>query len=256
MKELPEQQAKSSCTLALLWGNLPRLRGRAKSIQTALKAGLSCFTESLDLLCDTQIHDLKIASWLNDWAVNGPSASYTLQDKSNGSLSGLYPTQIHIYRDILQGITRFSVLAARLTTLKILSRVASMLTFQAASESAALTFLKDKELAETSIKHCVDDICSSIPFFMRPVDTLTTLQFYPHEPGLAPLFMERTPEMIAGFSNITLCVSVASRLETIPLEQRQWLQQYLTLLSADPLAHQEKAMRLQIKIQQCGKQFI
>ena len=88
----------------------------------------------------------------------------------------------------------------------------------------------------------------SVPFFMGRDNPEAMLAHYPHAAGAAYIPRDPGPDVITSMSQMLHVNAVASGIEGIPRTQRQWLQQYMTVLSRDPLVDRERAMRLELKI--------
>lgn len=81
---------------------------------------------------------------------------------------------------------------------------------------------------------------------MSPGNVEAIASHYPHGPESAYIPDEPSPNTIASMSLLKNNLEVASRASCIPLGQRQWLQQYQTLLSRNRIAAREKALRLEL----------
>lgn len=75
------------------------------------------------------------------------------------------------------------------------------------------------------------------------------LAHYPHVPGAAYIPTDPGPDVITSMSQMLDTTAIASSIECIPRTQKQWLQQYMTVLSRNPREDREKALRLELSIQ-------
>ena len=94
--------------------------------------------------------------------------------------------------------------------LSMISNVASVFASCSAYQEAQ-PLLELNGWAETSLRLCVDEICSSVPMIMGLTDIDAILLHYPHEAGAALLAGEPTPALLAGMTNFRWPVIVASQ---------------------------------------------
>ena len=101
---------------------------------------------------------------------------------------------------------------------------------------------------ESALKDIVDDVCAAVPFYMRPQDPEAILNHYPHPPDRMPPLMSHGPELVASMTLVLGLLYAASTVDATPTSQRQWIQQYMTLLSGNPAGSAKKAMKLEINL--------
>ena len=224
---------------------IPELRSREKVLLQGLENGNFNAVDARKFLEDAKEEEVSLDKWISEYDQGFPPTVQTLLDSTQIGKVNRHPKVIRIHHKICQATLRTYWRATHIVVLGMIHKIAKAAALGLPHQQA-LPFIRDQRYAEGNLQFCVDEICSSVPGFMFFANTDAMLKHYPHEPGAAPLPSEPTPELMAGLSQIRWPVMVASQVETVPRAQRQWLQQYLTLLSSDPIADWDRAMRLEL----------
>ena len=208
-------------TLAFIARSIPNLGAR----YTAICNASSPIREAQELFQDAQAEDEKAASWPYQKPHRMPYMSYPLEPQE----SRMYPSRIDVYH---QG-TRAAVCNGwRLMRVGLLGFVAQTAGFLASTTNADLWDAQKQ--AEEKIRVLVDDFCASIPYIISPHDTAKIRRHYPHAPGDLTFLHFPEPDLVASMSQLLPPLIVGSQVYCIPHSQRQWLQQYMTMLSKNP----------------------
>lgn len=228
-------------TMAFIARSIPKLRARYAVLCTALSGGIIPIREAQELFRDAQAEDEKAASWPYQKQHRMPHKSYPLTFPNKES-SEMYPSRIDVYH---HGTHAAVCNGWRLMRVGLLALVA-----QTAGFLASTTFFPEQaecwdahNQAEKKIQVLVDDFCASIPYIISPHDTAKMRRHYPHAPGDLNFLHFPEPDLVASMSQLLPPLIVGSQVYCIPRSQRQWLQQYMTMLSKNP-EDREKAMKL------------
>ncbi|KAL8792195.1 MAG: hypothetical protein Q9195_005217 [Heterodermia aff. obscurata] len=231
-------------TMAFVARGIPKLGARYATLCTASSGGLMPIREAQELFRDAQAEDEKAASWPYQKQHRMPYMSYPLGSPNKKSSNEMYPSRIDVYR---HGTHAAVCNGWRLLRVGLLALVAKTAEFLAStsvfSEPAGRLWDAHKE-AEEKIQVLVDDCCASIPYIISPHDTAKMRRNYPHAPGDLDFRDFPEPDIVASMSQLLPTLIVGSQVYCIPRSQKQWLQQYMTMLSKNPEEDSEKAMRL------------
>lgn len=225
-------------TMAFVARSLPKLGARYAALCTA-SSGLP-IREAQELFRDAQAEDEKASSWLYQKGHRMPYMSYPLTFPNKSS--EMYPSRIDVYR---HGTHAAVCNGWRLLRVGLLSLVAQTAEFLASTSPEPADWLwHAHDQAEKKIQGLVDDFCASIPYIISPHDTARMRRHYPHAPGDLDFLHFPEPDIVASMSQLLPTLIVGSQVYCIPRSQKQWLQQYMTMLSKNPEEDREKAMKL------------
>ena len=241
-------------TLPHLIKDLPMIRARHRSLLVDRKNGSMSIGAARALLLDAQDEDEKLAPWLSEKAHRRPLLSRPLLPyKANCSIAS-YPSSIDSYRHTTDAAVGNGWRFARCFALMVIADTASMIASGIPSSAESVTLWGVRDKAEEVIRQLVDDFCASIPYILSPEDPETLLNYYPHVPGNAPFDQIPEVNLVTSMSQLMPSIIVGSQIYCIPHSQKQWLQQYLTMLSRNPQADKEKAMNLTL-VEECRYQL-
>ena len=221
---------------------LPRLRAREREFLTSTYNGPDHIMKGSRLLIDAKREYTQLLEWPSDNPRRRPCRSYPLQ-RSNEDPE--YPMRLDIYCDTTQAAICNSWCLAQVLVLNIIVNVANFLISFMPCQLTDLSLHTERSSAEHLIREHIDDFCSTIPYIMNP-NIKEAAHQYPHGPDSARLPKDPGPEVIAGMSQLKKTLEVASQAPSVPYSQKQWMQQYLTLLSRNRSADQEKALRVEL----------
>ena len=176
---------------------------------------------------------------LDTWPSRGlhrtPQTSYPLPQAENRGPTTVYPSRIDIYRDSTRATMHNSWRLARAI---ILDMIAQTARFLAASNAVSVDDAREltnfSHETETGIRSLIDDFCASIPYIISPDNSEKLYLHYPHAPGDAPFAHIPEINLIAGMSQLMPSLVVSLRFSCIPDSQKQWIQQYTTMLTRNP----------------------
>ncbi|KAL8828127.1 MAG: hypothetical protein Q9191_002774 [Dirinaria sp. TL-2023a] len=225
---------------------LPGLRAREKELFNCTHLDKDLALKASILLIDAKREYEQLFEWPAEHPRRHPCRSYPLsKSKDNGS-DAMYPNRIDIYCDTTQATMCNSWHIAQVLLLTIIANAATMLLLSASKKSTRSSLSTEVEHAEHLIRQHIDDFCSTIPYILYPGRIEEVTRHYPHGPNWASLPKDLGPEAIAGMSQLKKTLEVASQARGVPRSQKQWMQQYLTLLSRNRSQDQEKASRLEL----------
>ena len=233
-------------TLPFIATDIPKLRARFRKLCVDQAGGRVLLDDVRALLQDTMRKDLTFAIWPEQKEHRIPYASLPLTFGGHYTSEGLYPTRIDVYRHGTHATTCNGWRLGRVCILAIIALTAGCLASNSICYREAGNLWSLKEQAEKAIQELVDDFCASIPFIINPKHTEEELPYYPHAPGDADFHHVPEPDLIASMSQLLPPLIVSSQIYCIPRSQKQWLQQYMTMLSRNPKEDGEKAMTLSL----------
>lgn len=237
-------------TLPQLIKDLPMIRARHRSLLVDRKNGCMSIGAARALLLDAQDENEKLVPWLSQKAHRRPLMSRPLlPHKTNCSVAS-YPSRIDSYRHSTDVAVVNGWRFARCFALIVIADTASTIASCIPSSAESVTLWGVRDKAEGLIRQLVDDFCASIPYILNPEDTETMLRYYPHAPGDAPFSHIPEVNLVASTSQLLPTIIVGSQIYCIPHSQKQWLQQYLAMLSRNPEVDKEKAMNLKL-VEEC-----
>ena len=241
-------------TLPQLIIDLPMIRARHRSLLADCKQGCMSIGAARTLLLNAQNEDEKLAHWLSQKAHRRPLMSLSLLPSNSNCSIASYPSRIDSYRHSTDVAVVNGSRLARCFALIVIADTASMIASGTASPADSVTLWGVRDKAEEVIRQLVDDFCASIPYILSPEDTEIMLRYYPHAPGDAPFSQIPVVNLVAGMSQLLPSIIVGSQIYCIPHSQKQWLQQYLAMLSRNPEVDKEKAMNLKL-VEECRYQL-
>lgn len=233
-------------TLPFIATDIPKLRARFRKLCVDQTGGHVLLDDVRALLQDAMRKDLTFAVWPDQKEHRIPYASLPLTFGRHYTSEGLYPTRIDVYRHGTHATTCNGWRLGRVGILAIIAQTAGCLASKSICYREAGNLWSLKEQAEGTIQELVDDFCASIPFIINPKHTEEELPYYPHAPGDADFNHVSEPDLIASMSQLLPSLIVGSQIYCIPRSQKQWLQQYMTMLSRNPKEDWEKAMALSL----------
>ncbi len=229
---------------------IPKLRARERSLFERGTDKPIRTIEASVLLCDAKREDGSLVAWPSLGPHRGPCISHSLEREIKLGLPPVYPKRIDVYHHTTQATICNASRLARIQLLAIISRTANLLNQSGfptlCDDETALSLSEDHQQAENKIREYRDDICSSIPFTIHPTNMRENSTHFPHEPGAANISTDSAPDLTASMSQLRMTLLVGSRVDSVPHSQKQWMQQYLTLLSRSPIADRDKAVRLEL----------
>lgn len=232
-------------TLSDVVKSLPRLRAAEKDLLSGAYTDLDLARKGSSLLIAAKREYNQLARWYSDHPRRSPSRSYHLRASESQVEDTVYPKRLDIYRDTTQATMCNSWRMGQVLILNIIVNVANLLVSSKSCHGAALALLEERYTAEYLIREHIDDFCCSVPYVINP-DIKEAGNQYPHGAGSADLPRYLGPEVIAGLSQLKKTLEVGCQARCVPHSQKQWIQQYLTLLSRDRSRDQEKALRLEL----------
>ena len=231
-------------TLAFLGTNIPKLRARYTKLCMAWSGGHVSIRKAHALLQDAKDEDEKAAHWPHQRPHRMPYMSHPLPLSGKKSPSEVYPSRIDKYHHGTHATVCNGWRLARVGFLAIIAQTAGFLASTTTSLSDAKQLWDTRDQAEKMIRELVDDFCASIPYIISPDNTDEMLLYYPHAPGDVSFHHVSESDLISSMSQLLPSLIVGSQVYCIPHSQKQWLQQYMTMLSRNPKEDTEKAMRL------------
>jgi len=235
-------------TLCNMLEGFPKIRAREQALFDGIYDGSSLAAEGSSLLTDAKREYQKASQWPSQQSRRRPCQSHTLRQSHNPTLEPLYPHRVDIFCDTTQATMCNSWRMGQVIMLTIISRVAALLSSLTCCPDTASFLAKEQEYAEHLIVEHIDGFCSSVPYLIYPANSEARTASYPHGPDSAQIPSDLGPEIIAGMSQLKKCLEAGSQAYCVPHSQRQWMQQYLTLLSTNRTADQEKALRLELTL--------
>ena len=202
--------------------------------------------EASQLLTDAKQEYEKLSKWPFEKPSRRPYQSFPLRKSMDHEAFPAYPKRIDIYCYSTAATMSNSWRLAQVHILTIIASMAALLGTRTSRQDTALALKTEKETAEHSIRELIDDICCSIPFILGSDDIEAIATYYPHSPNSTNIPSAPGPNVIAAMSHFKNTLEVGSQAYCIPYSQRQWMQQYLTLLSRDQREDQEKALNLEL----------
>ena len=233
-------------TLPDMVRRLPILFAKGKMLFGGNQDSSDLVVEAAGLLVDAKQEYEKLSEWPFEQPRRRPCQSYPLHKRVDHGIGPVYPSRIDIYCDTTQATLCNSWSLAQVYVLTIIAKVAALLEPFTSCHTDALFLLAEKESAEDRIGEHIDDLCSSIPYITSPNDIEAVAAHYPHGPDSPYVSKNLSLDTIAGMSQLKETLVVGSQTYCIPHSQKQWMQQYLTLLSKDRRADQIKALRLEL----------
>ena len=227
--------------------NIPKLQTRFHCLIKSQVEGKLNYGEAASLLHDLEAEEAKLALWPSFREYRKPHRSLPLQQNFNKKAAqALYPQRIDLYRDFTVA-NMYNAWRLVCVNLHIrISRISSILAKNTPPHIAS-TYTDKQKFADGKVREIIDDLCCSIPFFMNPDEPEAMLAHFPHAAGDANISSDPGPGLIVGMSQMKHFTTCAAALPSVPITQKQWLQQYLTLLSRDPAGDREKAMKLELR---------
>ena len=233
-------------TLPFIATDLPKLRARFRKLCVDQSGGFILLADIRALLHDAMRKDQTFAVWPDQKEHRKPYSSLPLALDGHETSESLYPTRIDLYRHSTNATTCNGWRLGRVGILAIIAQTAGFLASKSVCQTEAENLWSLKEQAEKTIQELLDDLCASIPFIINPKHTEEELPYYPHAPGDANFGHVPEPDLVASMSQLLPSLIVGSQIYCIPRSQKQWLQQYMTMLSRNPKEDGEKAMTLSL----------
>ncbi len=235
-------------TLCDMLEGFPGIRAREKTLFGGIYKGSILIAEAYTLLMDAKREHQKASQWASLKPRRRPCQSHPLHQSHNPTLQTLYPHRIDVFCDTTQATMCNSWRMGQVLMLTIISRVVALLRSLTCCPDTASSLSMEQEHAEHLIAEHIDGFCSSVPYLIYPANPEARTASYPHGPDSTQIPSDLGPEIIAGMSQLKKCLEAGSQAYCVPRSQRQWMQQYLTLLSTNRTADQEKALRLELTL--------
>lgn len=235
-------------TLCDMLEGFPGIRAREKKLFDGIYKGWSLAAEASRLLIDAKREHQQASQWASQKPRRRPCQSHTLRRSYDHTLEPLYPQRVDIFCDTTQATMCNSWRMGQVLMLTIISRVAALLRSLSRCPDTASSLSTEQEYAEHMIAEHIDSFCASIPYLIYPANPEARTAAYPHGADSVQIPTALSPEIIAGMSQLKKCLEAGSQAYCVPRSQRQWMQQYLTLLSANRTADQERALRLELTL--------
>ena len=227
--------------------NLPRLRAAFKKLAVAWSHGALSIPDAYAFLQDARTENEILADWPFRKLHRIPHTSYSLPLVERTGPDAVYPSRIDIYHDGTQATLHNTWRFARANILGMIAQTAG---FIAASSTVSLDDAHElsqlSDPAEEEIRGLIDDFCATVPYIINPDNTEGMLSYYPHAPGDAPLAHIPEVKLIASMCQLIRQLVVSLRFYNIAHSQREWLQQYLTMLSRNPEEDKKKIARMHL----------
>lgn len=235
-------------TLCNMLEGFPGIRAREKTLFDGIYEGSDLAAQASRLLLDAKREHQKASQWVSQKSRRRPCQSHTLRQSHNATLEPLYPHRVDIFCDTTQATMCNSWRMGQVLMLTVISRVAALLRSLSCCPDTASIISKEQEYAEHMIAEHIDGFCASVPYLIYPTNPEARTAAYPHGADSAQVPTDLGPEIIAGMSQLKKCLEAGSQAYCVPRSQRQWMQQYLTLLSTNRTADQERALRLELTL--------
>lgn len=222
------QDSNLFCALAeVVTGNVAVLK-RSRML-CKRPSSLSHRAELETLLEDAKREDVALTSWT--FALPNESCkTCAVTIPSSNSSQRFHPQRILRYDDAPQAGIYISWRICRIRMLDIVSQAYDLLACFYSEDNR-----EEKEKVDKTIACLADDICSSIPFYLGWSDHVGEIYGQPGKiREVADSLTVTGIEMIANWSQLMPVIWATTSLTCVPAAQREWLGEYLTLLSNDP----------------------
>lgn len=238
------------CTLSQDAAVLTDLLTREKRLFNAVAPQDGGAAEALSLFDDAMSAEARLAGWMDGDVYRSPKTSLALSLNSTDASGDAFPSRIDIYHSLPLARTTNTWRTCRILLLNIIRRTGTYVQAgpQAWRFGNQAFFASHAQRAREILLRLVDDFCASIPFCINAKDTPHFAENYPHRPGAAPRTEAPTVELITGMVMIIASLSKVSEVNCVPWSQRQWMQEYMTLLSRHPAVDKERAMRVELQL--------
>ena len=215
------------CKFAEVAINVPRILQRGEGLPEQSEHPSSC-AEAKSVLEDAKREDHTLTSW-PEAPTNNPSKTYCFERLRTDHSEPMYPSKILYYDNATQASVSNSWRFCRIRILCVVSQACSLLEGHCGENPES-----ERAEAEAAITDIVDDICSSIPYYLgwRTPPNLSDMHF-PHSSGDVRSPQITDVETIANWSQMMTLLSTTSSLSCVPQSQRDWMRGYLTLFSND-----------------------
>ena len=225
---------------------LAGIRAREKELFECTQDDMDLAIKASNLLIDAKREYEQLSEWPADHPRRHPRRSCPLSKSKDYGSDAVYPSRIDVYCDTTQATMCNSWHIAQVLVLTIIANVATLLLSSASRKFTNLSLSTEVDHAEHLIREHIDDFCSTIPYILYPNRIEAVAHHYPHGPNSASMPKDLGPEAIAGMSQLKKTLEVGSQARGVPRSQKQWMQQYLTLLSRNRSHDQERASRLEL----------
>ena len=208
---------------------VPHLLFEAITIENSVERGAFDDKAAARFLHDAQIEETKLGSWSpqpNEQLIH----SIPLLQASAFAIPARYPQRIDVYQSTTTASLNNRIRLIRIKLLTSIAKVAKIAQHQPSMQPEIAHLLLTQLDAETSIKSLVDDICATVPYFLRPQSPESLLPFFPHEPRQARFDLEITLQMIPTLSQMIPTLQMVCEEECTPTSAKEWLWQYASLL--------------------------
>ena len=239
----------SDCTLSQDASVLTDLLIREQHLFSAVAPPNESAAEALSLFDDAMSAEARLAGWIDGDIYRSPRTSLALSWNTSVASEDVFPCRLDIYHSLPLARTTNTWRTCRILLLNIIQKTGTYIQAgpQAWEFGNQAYFAGHAQKAREVLLGLVDDFCASIPFCVNAKDIANTAHHYPHQPGAAPRAEAPTVELITGMAMVIASLSKVSQVQCVPLSQRQWMQEYMTLLSRDPVVDKERAMRVELK---------
>ena len=237
------------CTLSQDASVLTDLLIREQRLFTTVAPQDESAAEALSLFDDAMTAEATLAGWIDGDVYRSPETCLALSLNTAAASEDVFPSRIDIYHSLPLARTTNTWRTCRILLLNIIQKTG---TYVQASPQAwkfgnQAFFAGHAQKAQEILLGLVNDFCASIPFCVNAKETANYAADYPHRPGAAPRAAAPTVELIAGMAMTIASISKVSQVHSVPWSQRQWMQEYMTLLSRNPAVDRERAMRVELK---------
>ena len=220
------------CGLAEMARNVPQLLEEAIGfLQCAdQQAREVTTTEATKILTHLKTEEERLVFWLSDSAHTHPSETRqtsTKQTESRRENTAQQQSRTDLHVDAPQAA---SYNTARLCRILVLDSIAKIARVLARADMTTQSWSEDELDARSNIQKLVDEICASMPRYLgEPIESEGRHSGEEEAQG-AQSQMTRE-ELIANWSQMKSILSKGSELDCVPARQRQWMSNYVRMLS-------------------------
>ena len=209
---------------------VPYLLSEAASIQESITDDTFDPKLVAKFLHEAQEENKKLSAWPS---TNDLEAVRSIELPRQPTLAepATYPQRIDIYGSVTEASLYNKHRMIRIHLLSSIVKITRSAQAQPSMQSHISRLLLTQLNAETAIKSLVDDICASVPYFMRPQTVESLHYFFPHRPGEASMDLDVSLEQIPALSQMIPILQGVCDEECIPSSAKQWLSQYTSILS-------------------------
>lgn len=231
------------CGLAELACNVPRLLHRTRVFLEHADRQVESYTSAAaDILRDLKLEEKRLASWLDIPARLDPLMNRSIskgQTESSQEALSLGPCRAKISVDAPYAASCNSWRLCRILVLDKIAEVAQILASidtAAAAAAATQSWSECASEARLRIQELVDDIRASAQFYLGEIEEEDEDDHHrrrKREDHQSQRTKLKGEELIANWSQMKSILSKGSQLDCLSAGQREWMSQYVTMLSGD-----------------------